>query len=129
MSQENVEIVQRCLHAYETDEEAWLQTLDPDFEWYPLGEGHIPSRGLGGARGVRQRWLDIWEGHAIEVDELREEGENVLAILHVSARGKESGVEVDQRFYMHFRLHGGRIVYLFEHADRASALEAAGLRE
>ena len=41
MSQENVEIVQRCLEAYESDEDAWLQTLNPELEWYPIGDGHI----------------------------------------------------------------------------------------
>ena len=129
MSQENVEIVQSWLEAFEEDEGVWLQTLDPDIEWYPLEEGHIPSHGIDGARGIRGRWLETWESHSGEVEGIRSEGENVVATVHLRGRGKGSGVDVDLRFYFHFKLRRGRIVYLFEHSDRATALEAAGLRE
>jgi hypothetical protein len=36
MSQENVEIVRRCLEALQDDEETWLQTLDPGLVRYPI---------------------------------------------------------------------------------------------
>jgi ketosteroid isomerase-like protein len=129
MSQENVEIVRTCVETFENDEEAWIQTLDPDFVWYPIEDGHIPSRGIDGAKGVRQRWLDTWEGHSIAVEDLTGADENVVATIHVSGRGKGSGVEAKLHFYGHWKLRDGRIVYLFEYPDRASALEAAGLRE
>ena len=129
MSQENVEVVRRSLEAFEDDEEAWIQTLDPDLVWNPIEDGHIPSRGIAGARGVRQRWLDTWEGHSIAVEDLTGAGENVVATIHVSGRGKGSGVEVNLQVHLHGKLRDGRIVYLFEYPDRASALEAAGLRE
>jgi ketosteroid isomerase-like protein len=38
-------------------------------------------------------------------------------------------VEVDLRYYMHWKLHDGKIVYLYEYADRDEALKAAGLLE
>jgi ketosteroid isomerase-like protein len=129
MSQENVEIVRRCVETFENDEEAWIQTLDPDLVWYPIEDGHIPSRGIDGAKGVRQRWLDTWEGHSIGVEDLTGADENVVATIHVSGRGKGSGVEANLQVYGHYKLRDGRIVYLFEYPDRASALEAAGLKE
>ena len=57
-----------------------------------------------------------------------EQGESVVASIHVTARGKTSGVEVDTRLHLHFKVRDDKIVYLFEHADRAAALEAAGLQ-
>jgi hypothetical protein len=45
MSEENVEIVHRNLETFEHDEEAWLSTIDPAAEWYPIEEGHSLSRG------------------------------------------------------------------------------------
>ena len=66
MSQENVEVVLRSIQAYEHDEEAFLSTLDPDVEWYPIGEGHSLSRGtrppsVSGGAGWRTgraiRWM------------------------------------------------------------------------
>ena len=129
MSQENVEIVRSAFEAFEDDEEAWLQTLDPDLVWYPIEDGHTPARGIDGAKQVRQRWLDTWEGHSIAIEDLRGAGENVVGTVHVSARGKGSGVEVNLRVYSHFKVRDSRIAYSFEYPDRASALEAAGLSE
>jgi hypothetical protein len=44
-------------------------------------------------------------------------------------RGRGSGVEVDVRLYFHFKVRDDKVVYIFEHRERASALEAMGLRE
>ena len=56
-------------------------------------------------------------------------GENVVGTLQLSGRGKGSGVEVNLRVYPHRKVRDGRVFYSFEYPDRASALEAAGLRE
>jgi ketosteroid isomerase-like protein len=129
MSQENVEVVRRCIEAFEHDEEAWLATADPGLEWYPIEEGHSLSRGHEAAIRVRRSWLENWEGHQIDVEEMNDGGDSVVACLHLSGRGKMSGVEVDLRVYFHFKLRDGKIVYLYEYAERDEALEAAGLRE
>jgi len=122
-----VEIVQRSIAAFEDDEETWLSTIDPSHVWYPLEEGNIPSHGLDAARAIRNRWLESWESHQIDVEEILDDGDSVVACLHLVGIGKGSGVEVDQRFYMHWKLRDGKMVYLYEYADRAEALKAAGL--
>jgi len=129
MSQENVEVVLRSIEAFEHDEEAWLSTADPAIVWHPIEEGHIPSRGHEAAVGIRRRWLENWEGHQIDVEEMRDGADSVVACLHLTGRGKASGVEVDLRVYMHYKLRDGKVVYLYEYANRAEALEAAGLKE
>ena len=58
-----------------------------------------------------------------------ERTDSVVACLHLTGQGKSSGVEVDLRLYMHFKLRDGKIVYLYGYADRGEALEAAGLSE
>ena len=129
MSKENVEIVRRSIAAFEDDEEAWLTAIDPSHVWYPLEEGNIASHGLDAARAIRKRWLEGWESHQIDVEEILDRGDHVVACLHLRGTGKGSGVEVDRRFYMHWKLRDGKIVYLYEYADRDEALEAAGLAE
>ena len=52
----------------------------------------------------------------------------VLAV-HIVARGKTNGAEVDVRFYPHFKLRDDRVVYIYDYADRAQALAAVGLKE
>ena len=129
MPQENVEIVQRCLDAYETGEDAWLQTLDPELEWYPIEDGHIRRVGHEAAVGVRRRWLESWDDHRVDVEEVKEGGESVVVGQHISGSGKGSGLEVDLRVYQHFKLRDGKVAYVYEYADRGEALEAAGLSE
>jgi len=129
MSEENVEIVRRSIAAFEDDEEAWLTTIGSSHVWYPLEEGNIPSHGLDAARAIRKRWLDSWASHRIDIEEILDRGDSVVACLHLSGTGKGSGLEVDRRFYMHWKLREGKMVYLYEYADRDEALEAAGLSD
>ena len=129
MSQENVEIVRRNFETFEHDEEAWLSTADPAIEWYPIEEGHSLSRGHEAAIRVRRSWLENWEGHRVDVEEMKDGSDSVVACLHLTGRGKMSGVEVDLRVYQHFKLRDGKIVYVYEYEDRGEALEAAGLSE
>jgi len=129
MSQENVDIVRRCLETFETDEDAWLQTLDPELEWYPIEDGHIRRLGHEAALGVRRRWLESWDDHQVDVEEVKDGGDSVVVGQHLSGRGKGSGLEVDFRVYLHFKLRDGRVSYVYEYADRGEALEAAGLSE
>ena len=60
---------------------------------------------------------------------LIEQGDSVVASLHITARGKASGVKTDVRFYPHAKIRDHRIVYIFDHTDRAAALKAARLAE
>ena len=129
MSQENVEIVRRSIEAFQHDEAAWLSTADPAIEWHPIEEGQMPSWGHEAAIGVRRRWLESWEGFQIDVEETKDGADSVVACGHLTGRGKRSGVEADLRVYFHFKLRDGKIVYVYEYADRGEALEAAGLSE
>lgn len=129
MSEENIEVVRRSIAAFEGDEETWLAAIDPSHVWYPLEEGNIPSHGLDAARAIRKRWLESWESHQIGIEEILDQGDSVVACLHLTGTGRGSGVEVDLRFYMHWKLREGRMVYLYEYADRDEALQAAGLSE
>ena len=130
MSEENVEIVRRAIEAFQhDDEEAMLSTVHPGIEWYPIEEGHSLSRGHEAAMRVRRSWLENWEGHQMDVEEMKDGADSVVACLHLTGRGKMSGVEVDLRVYMHYKLRDGKIVYVYEYAERGEALEAAGLSE
>jgi ketosteroid isomerase-like protein len=129
MSESNIEVVRRGIEAFSHDEAAWLATMDPTFEWYPIEEGHSPSHGLDSAKRVRDRWLESFEAHQIEIEALSGNGEHVVSSIHIRGRGRESGVAVDIRIHMHWKLRSGKLVYLYEHGDRTEALRAAGLEE
>ena len=129
MSQENVEVVRRCLSAYESDTEAFRATLHPEIEWFPIEENHRRLFGVEAVMRNRNEWIDTWDEHRIDLEEVIEEGDSVVALVHITAQGKVSGVATDVRFYAHVKLRDHQIVYVFDHKDRATALKAVGLEE
>jgi ketosteroid isomerase-like protein len=133
MSTEEVEVrnevVRRFFWAFENDTDAFRDTLHPDIEWYPIEEDRTPSYGVEAAVRNRSQWLDTWDEHRFDLEEVVEGGDSVVVLVHITARGKASGVEVDVRFYAQFKLRDDKIVYIFDHEDRAEALEAAGMSE
>ena len=133
MSQEEVEIrnevVRRWIWAFENDTDVFRGSLHPEIEWFPIEENLTPTYGVEGAMRLRNQWLDTWDEHRIDVEEVIEEGDSVVVLAPVTARGRTSGVEVGLRLYYQFKVRDDKVVYLFEHEDRATALKAAGLSE
>ena len=130
MSQENVEIVRRWAFAFNNDTDTFRQLTHPEIEWMPFEDNHTPSYGLDGAMRIRNGWLDAWDEHRVDIEEMLDGGgDDVVATAHSIARGLRSGVEVDVRLHFHFKVRDGKVVYVYEHQDRADALKAAGLEE
>jgi ketosteroid isomerase-like protein len=125
--QSNVDVVRKFLWAFDKDTEAFRKTLHTEIEWFPFEEAHTPSYGVEDAMRCRNQWLEAWEEHRMHLEELVQKGRSVIASLHVRARGKASGVEVNVRLHPHYKVRDDRVVYIFEHGDWQSALEAAGL--
>ena len=129
ISEQNADIVRRWLLAFERDGDAFLELTHPEIEWAPWEDNHTFSYGREGARRIREAWLEAWAEHRLEVEEAIEAGDEVVATVHLVARGRESGVEVDVRLYGHMRVRDGKVVYLYEHVERSDALRAAGIEE
>jgi len=123
----NVEIVKRWLGSFDGDTDVFRGTLHPDIEWYPFEDNHTPSHGIDGAMRIRNGWRDAWEEMQIDLEEVLDNDECVIASARVTGRGKSSGVEVDTRLHLLFRVRDEKIVHIYEYTDRAAAHEAAGL--
>jgi ketosteroid isomerase-like protein len=127
MSRTGVEVVRRWLAVFDSDADAFRDLLHPEIEWFPFEDNHSPSYGIDGAMRIREHWLDGWEEMRADLEEIDARDDSVVASIHVIGRGKSSGVEVDTRLHLHFKMREGKIVYLFEHMDRTAARRAAGL--
>jgi len=129
--EENFEVVRRCLATFESDPEAWLETLDPAIEWYPEEERHDLIRGREGAKRARERWMETFKegSHRYEIEELAGQGEHVFSGICEYAEGAGSEIEIESRIYHHRKIRKGKVAYIYETSDRAEALEAAGLSE
>src|SRR5512132_905256 len=98
MSQENVELVRSMYAAWEGGDYSSAEWAHPEIE-YVFADGPTPGKWTG-LVGMAEGWrgfLDAWEEFRTEVDEYRElDGERVLVLVHFSARGKTSGLELGQ---------------------------------
>ena len=129
MSRENVETVRRAFE-YEISgrgSEEVLASFDPDVVMKPIEEG--ASFGVDAIRDNFQHWQSAWEELEVTIEEIIDAGDRVILAAHHRGRGRGSGITIDARYYEVYTLLKGKIVRIDEYADRAEALEAAGLRE
>jgi ketosteroid isomerase-like protein len=136
MSQENVKAAQRAFDAFNRgDIEAVLQELDPEVEWHPefqtmmLGGEAREFRGHEGVRAALREWYEVLTEIHVDIAEIRDLGERIVAIGHVRGRGKESGAEVKSPAGYVVDLKDGKAIGIWEYLDPKEALAAAGLSE
>lgn len=122
-------VVRRFFWAFENDTDAFRDSLHPEIEWFPIDENRTRVSGVEDAMRGRNRWLDAWDEHRFDLEEVVEDDDSIVVLVHITARGKASGVEVAVRFYAQFKVREGKVVYIFDHQDRTAALEAAGLQD
>jgi ketosteroid isomerase-like protein len=131
MSQENVEVVRRVYDAYLSGAfEAALAVIDPEVEFdvSMRPEGKVYQGHEGVVEGLRT-WTGTWEAYRVDVEEIIDAGEHVIAVERQSGRGKGSGVPLAQQFFAVFTIRDGKVIRMVWLSTREQALEAAGLRE
>ncbi len=131
MSQENVEIVRRAYDGWNTsDVDAVLAVFHPDIEFGTSGVFPGLDPLYSRHDGFRKFWRDFsdtWDAIQISVQELRDRGERVLALVTFEARGRD-GMEVRRQAGSVFTFRDGLVIRVENHADWAGALEAVGAR-
>ena len=135
MSQENVEIVRRGVDAYNRrDVEAILEDLDPEIEWHPAILAPLEGKATvyRGHEGVRM-WVrdldDVFDEIHAEYSEVRDLGEQVVAIGQIRMRGTGSGAETESPLASVTDFKNGKAIRFRTYLDPRQALEAAGLSE
>src|SRR5215208_5474999 len=133
MSQENVELVLRVLDDARQNPAALWQVLDEEVQW-EVGALDIPDSGgtWHGPDGVREffrRWVGPFDEWGYEFGEAIDAGDSVVVRIHQWGRGKGSGVTVESEFWQVWTVRDGKVVRGTHHAEKAEALQAAGLRE
>jgi ketosteroid isomerase-like protein len=101
-----------------------LDILHPDVEWIPPPTSLDP-RPLHGRDAVREYLApNFFESQTAEPLETIEHVNRLLVVARVRARGRGSGVELDQTAYHVLTIEEGRAVRFEVHVDRAEALRA-----
>jgi ketosteroid isomerase-like protein len=84
--------------------------------------------GIEGARQFMADWLEAWEDWQLEVEQLLDAGDHVVALVRQRGRSKATGLPVDMRFAQVWTFQDGRQTRMRMYASRDQALEAAGLQ-
>jgi len=136
MSQQNVEVAPRAFEAFNRgDVDALVEQVDPEVEWHPefqtmmLGGEAREFRGHEGARAALREWYEVLAEIHVEITEIRDLGERIVAIGRIRARGKESSAAVESPAGYVIEFKNGKAIRIREYLHPKEALEAAGLEE
>ena len=131
MSAENVEIVRRGYERFLATGGPVEEIMDPGFVWDMSTFRDWPERkayeGVEGTREFLTDWTGAWEDWSLEVEQLLDAGDDVVAIVHQSGRSKATGLPVEMHFAMVWTLRDGKQTRMRMYADPDEALRASGL--
>jgi ketosteroid isomerase-like protein len=134
MSKENVEKVRRSLDAWNRgDVDSWLQSPHPEIEFISGIAREVEGdetvwRGPAELRRFWDEWHSLWN-LSIEVSEIRDLGDTVVALGRFQTRGKASGVELESPVAYVFEFDGGLTRKVRAYLNPTEALQAVGLSE
>jgi hypothetical protein len=103
MPSANLELVPSLYAAWGRGDYDSSDWADPEIEFVGA-DGPAPGtwNGLTGRAEAWREFLSAWDDLRIEVDEYRElDGERVLALVHLTGRGKSIGVELSRPLSLH----------------------------
>ena len=135
MSQENVEAFKRFADANNRrDVDALLAELDADVEWQSAVLGSLGGEATvhRGHDGVREMLRDLYEAFSefrVELSDIRDLGDRIVAIGRWVTRGEESGVETTPPLASVVDFKDGKAIRVRSYLDPGEALEHAGLGE
>jgi ketosteroid isomerase-like protein len=126
-----VELVREIIDALNRgDVDAMLARMHPDFEWKPIEASPVARvcRGHEEVRTYIEDWHATFEGLRLELEDPTEVGERVIAVVHGHARGRASGLALDNRFWQLWTVRDGAAIAMEEYSTREEALAALGGR-
>jgi ketosteroid isomerase-like protein len=108
------------------DIDAAMEALAEDAEWHESEV--LPDTGVyRGREAIRlflTDFLDSWERFHQTVEEVRQEGDRVLVLIHLEATGRGSAADVDARYAHLWTVSGGLGIRVDAFYDRDDALAA-----
>jgi ketosteroid isomerase-like protein len=131
MSQENVELVQQMINAWNRgDYDAARDFYDPDVEVEAALGADIDGTyyGHAGLARLMRFWGAFGSFHS-DIEKCIPAGDVVFTFFHHHATGKRSGIDVELRNWHVFTFRNGKIVRHGQFSTEAQALESAGLSE
>ena len=128
-----MEIVRQALAAFDSGEVSRvLAIVDPDFEAEVPPEVSAEPDSYRGHDGIRRylaSFQDAMDDIHFEAERTWDAGESVVVALRLTARGKQTAIEVEQRTAGVWTVRNGRVFRIRAYATVPEALAAVGLTE
>jgi ketosteroid isomerase-like protein len=133
MSQENVDVVRRGYEYFAANGVLFGEIFATEFVWDMSTFSGWPERqtyeGVDGAMEFIADWSEAWEDWALELADLLDAGDRVVAVVRQRGRSKVTGMEVDMSFAQVWTVRQGLQTHMAMYVEVADALEAVGLSE
>jgi ketosteroid isomerase-like protein len=133
MSEEKFDLLRRGYEHVQRTRELLPEVMHPDFVWdtTTFRGGILRERcvGIDETNKWLAEWLEGFELWSIEVEEVVDAGDRVVAFVRQRASPKHGGPEVEMRLAQVWTFREGLLARMELYADRDAALEAAGLSE
>jgi ketosteroid isomerase-like protein len=127
MAAADVELVKELLERWRAKDQG-LDLIHPEVEWdasdFPDGEVY---RGHAGVARFVGRWVNLWDKYEVRAEELIDEGEFVVALVHERGRSRD-GIEVTLESLLAFWWRDGQLVRFRGYIDRTAGMKALGLQ-
>jgi ketosteroid isomerase-like protein len=127
-----VQLARQAVDAWNRRDADWvIANSMPDVEFVPAVAGSVEGEGrrtVRGADGFRRFFADLdetWEQFEVEAQEFRVVGDALVAFCRVHAKGRGSGLELDQPMAMVSWFRGDKFARAQSFLDLDEALEAA----
>jgi ketosteroid isomerase-like protein len=133
MSQENVELMLAAFEAFNSgDLERIIAVSAEELEVeVPPGLSAEPDtyRGAEGMRRYMQAFQEAMSEVHFHAEQVWHGGDAVVVDVRVTARGKQTGIPVEQRAAQAWTFRDGRALRIRAYASLAEALESVGLAQ
>ena len=130
MTAENVSLVQGMYDAFaEGDVPTVLAAMDPQIVWneaenFPYADGNPYVGPDAVVAGVFQRLVDEWEYWTLNIEQLLDAGDSVVALGRYDAKNKKTGAVISAQFVHVWNLRDGKAVRFQQYADTAQVAAA-----
>jgi ketosteroid isomerase-like protein len=129
VASEDIAVAQKLWDAWQRgDAVGMFEMIDPEIvaTQFPEQVDVSDYHGHQGVRDVMTDWIGTWDDYEIELLDLSEVGESVVAKLHQRGRGKGSGVAMAGDVWFVWRVRAGKVARWQMFSSEGEALEAAG---
>jgi len=130
MSQENVTTVRNLYDLFaKGDVPTVLAGFDPEIEWneaenFPYADGNPYIGPNAVLEGVFMRLGSEWDYWKLDIGEVLDAGESVVAMGRYQAKNKTTGKEINAQFAHVWKLRDGKAVSFQQYADTQQVVDA-----